>query len=72
MAMRFDKSAELTMMNGIRSELNDQKDWNTRRSKLGVFLFAVLAVTAVFFVAPHMPGYEMISNALKSVLAAIW
>ena len=72
MAMQLGKPAELAMMNGIREELDDQKEWNTRRSKLSVFLIAILAVTAVIFVGPHMPGWDIISNAAKSVLAAIW
>jgi hypothetical protein len=72
MAMRLDKSGELTMMHGIRDELDDQKEWNTRRSRLRVFLFSVVAVMAAVFVAPHLPGWEMISNAFKSVMAAIW
>ena len=72
MAMRLEKSAGLAMMNSIRDELDDQKEWNTRRSKLSVLLFAILAVTAAVLLAPHMPGWQMVSNALKSVLAAIW
>lgn len=72
MAMRLDKSAELMMMDGIRDELDDQKEWNIRRSKRSVFLFSILAVTATIFVAPHLPGWDIISNAFKSLIAAIW
>jgi hypothetical protein len=71
MAMRLEKSAELTMLHSIQDELDAQAEWNTRRSKLGVFLLAVAAVTAAVFAFPHMPGAAMLSNAFKSVLAAI-
>lgn len=72
MAMRLEKSTGLAMMTSIRDELDDQKEWNTRRSKLSVLLIAIVAVTAAAFLGPHMPGWQIVSNALKSVLAAIW
>ena len=72
MAMRLDKSGELMMIRGIREELDDQQEWNTRRSKLGVLVIAILVVTAVVFIGPHVPGHEIISNAFKSFVAALW
>lgn len=72
MAIRLEKSGELMMIRGIRDELDDQKEWNTKRSKLGVFLFAIVAVTTVVFIGPHVPGYAILSNACKSFWAAIW
>ncbi len=72
MAMRMEKSGELIMVCGSHDEPDAQKEWNTRRSKLGVLVFAIVAVTAVVFVGPHVPGFEIFSNALKTVVAAIW
>jgi hypothetical protein len=72
MAIRLEKSGELMMIRGIREELDDQKDWNARRSKLGVLVVAILVVTAVVFVGPHVPGYEIVSKAFMSFWAAIW
>jgi hypothetical protein len=72
MAMRLDKSGELMMIRGIRDELDDQKEWNTRRSKLGVLVIAILAVTAVVLIGPHVPGHEIVSRVFKSFVAAIW
>lgn len=72
MAIRLEKSGELMMIRGIREELDDQKEWNTRRSKLGVLVFAILLVTAVVFIGPHVPGFEIASKAFKSFVAAIW
>jgi hypothetical protein len=72
MAMRLDKSGELMMVRGIREELDDQQEWNTRRSKLGVLVIAILAVTAAVFIGPHVPGHEIISKAFQSFVAAIW
>jgi hypothetical protein len=72
MAIRLEKSGELMMIRGIREELDDQKEWNNKRSKLGVLVVAILAVTAVVFIGPHVPGYAIVSNAFKSFVAAIW
>jgi hypothetical protein len=72
MAIRLEKSGELMMIRGIREELDDQKEWNTRRSKLGALVFAILAVTAVVLVGPHVPGFEIVSKAFKSLVSAIW
>jgi hypothetical protein len=72
MAMRMEKSGELIMVYGNSDESDAQMEWNTRRHKLGVFVFAVVAVTAAVFIAPHVPGFDILSNACKSVVAAIW
>jgi hypothetical protein len=72
MAMRLDKSAELTMLHSIQDELDSQEEWTTRRSKLGVLLLAVGAVSVMIFLGPHLPGYAILSTAVKSLLAAIW
>jgi hypothetical protein len=72
MAMRMEKSGELMLIRGIQDELDDQEEWNTRRRKLGVFVVAIAAVTAMVYFGPHVPGSEIISNAFKSVVAAIW
>jgi len=72
MAMQMEKSGEWMMLRGIQDELDDQKEWKTRRRKLAAFLLAIAAVTAAVFVGPHVPGFEIISNALKTVVAAIW
>lgn len=72
MAIRLEKSGELMLIYGTNDEPNDQMEWDTRRRKLGVFMVAVAVGTAAVLVAPYMPGYEIISNAFKSVVAAIW
>lgn len=72
MAMRLEKSGELMMIRGIQDELDDQAEWKTRRRKLAALLLAIAVVTATVFLGPHMPGHEIITNAFKSVLAAIW
>lgn len=72
MSIRLEKSGELMLIRGIQDELDDQEEWNTRRRKLGVLVVAIAAVTAIAFLGPHVPGYEIISNAFKSVVAAIW
>jgi len=72
MAIRLEKSGELMMIYGTKDEPEDQKDWNTRRRKLGVLAVAVAAVAAVVFVGPHLPGYAMASHAFKSAVEAIW
>ena len=72
MAIRLEKSGELMMIYGTNDEPQNQNDWDTRRRKLGVFLVVVAAVAVLVFVAPHVPGHEVISNVFKSVVAAIW
>jgi hypothetical protein len=72
MAIRLEKSGGLTMIYGTRDDQDDQREWNTRRSKLGVFAVAVAVVAAVFFFGPHIPGYALISHAIKAVVKAIW
>lgn len=72
MAIRLEKSGELMMIYGTQDEPEDQRDWNTRRRKLGVLVVAVAVVAAVMVVGPHVPGYEMASHAFKAVVAAIW
>jgi hypothetical protein len=72
MAMRMEKSGELIMVYGNNDEPDAQKEWDTRRSKLGALALAIVAVTAAVFIGPHMPGYEILSNACKAVVAAIW
>ncbi|MGA8183083.1 MAG: hypothetical protein WB819_05505 [Terriglobia bacterium] len=72
MSIRLEKSGELMLIRGIQDDLDDQKEWNTRRRKLSVFVVAIAAVSAMVFFGPHVPGYEIISNAFKSVVAAIW
>ena len=72
MAMRMEKSGELIMVYGDNDEPDAQKEWSTKRSKLGVLVVAIVVVTATVFIGPHVPGYEIISNACKAVVAAIW
>jgi hypothetical protein len=72
MAMRMERSGELIMVYGNNDEPDAQKEWSTRRRKLGVLVFAIVAVTAAVFVGPHVPGHEIISHALKTVFEAIW
>ncbi len=72
MAIRLEKSGELMLIRGIPDEMDDQAEWNTRRRKLGAFMVAVAVGTAAVFIAPHVPGFEMISDAFKSVMAVIW
>jgi hypothetical protein len=72
MAIRLEKSGELMMIYGTRDDQDDQREWNTRRSKLGVFAVAVGVVAAVVFLGPHIPGYALISHAIKAVVKAIW
>lgn len=72
MAIRLEKSGELMMIYGTRDDQDDQRDWNARRSKLGVLAVAVGVVAALFFLGPIVPGYALISHAIKAVVAAIW
>lgn len=72
MAIRLEKSGELMMIRGIQDELDDQNEWKTRRRKLAAFLLAVAVVTATVYLGPHVPGHEVVSNAFKAVLTAIW
>ena len=72
MAIRLEKSGELMLIYGTDDEPNDQNEWSNRRRKLSAFVVVVAALTAMVFFAPHVPGYEIISNAFKSVVAAIW
>lgn len=72
MAIRLQKSGGLMMIYGTRDEPDDQEEWNTRRRKLGVLVVSLAVVAAVLFIGPHMPGHEMLSNAFKSIVAAIW
>lgn len=72
MAIRMEKSGELMMIYGTKDEPDDQQEWNTRRRKLGVLLTAVAAVVVAVYIGPHVPGHEIVSNALKSVVTAIW
>jgi hypothetical protein len=72
MAIRLEKSGELMMIYGTQDEPDDQKEWNARRRKLAALVLAVAAVTATFYLGPHVPGHEVVSNAFKSVLTAIW
>lgn len=60
------------MIYGTGDEQDGQRDWNSRRSKLGVLAVAVAVVAAGFFLGPHVPGHALISHAIKSVMAAIW
>lgn len=72
MAIRMEKSGELMMIYGTRDEPDDQQEWSTRRRKLWVILTAVAVVTAAMFLGPHVPGHEIFSNAVKSMVTAIW
>lgn len=72
MAMRLEKSGELMRVYGTKDEPDDQQEWNTRRRKLGAFVAALAVVTAVLYLGPHIPGYQMVSSAIKSVVATIW
>jgi hypothetical protein len=72
MAMRMERSGELIMVYGNDDEPDAQEEWSTRRRKLGALVLAIVAVTAAVFIAPHVPGYEILSNACKAVVAAIW
>jgi hypothetical protein len=72
MAIRLEKSGELMMIYGTQDDQDDQREWNTRRSKLGVLAVAVALVAAVVFLGPHVPGYALISHAIRTVVAAIW
>lgn len=72
MAIRLERSGELMMIYGTKDEPPEQRDWNTRRHKLGMLIVAVTAVTAVVLVGPYVPGYAIVSHAVESVVAAIW
>jgi len=72
MSIRLEKSGELMLIYGTKDEPDDQENWDTRRSKLGVIAVAVAVVTAALFLGPYVPGHELVSNALKSIVAAIW
>ena len=72
MAIRMEKSGELMLIYGADDDSNDQNEWDPRRQKLGVLVVSVAVVTAAVFVGPHVPGFEIIRNAFKAVLAAIW
>jgi len=73
MAIRAEKSGEMTLKYGkSNGEPDVQTEWNTKRSKLGALYTAVAIVAAAFILVPHMPGWALVSGAIKSVVAAIW
>lgn len=72
MAIRLERSGELMLIYGTKDEPPEQQDWYTRRSKLGALVVALAVVAAVVVVGPYVPGYAIVSHALKSVVSAIW
>lgn len=73
MAIRAEKPGELMLIYGkLSGEPDVQAEWNTKRRKLGALYTAVAIVAAAFILGPHMPGWALVSGAVKSVVAAIW
>lgn len=73
MATRAEKSGGLMMAyDQLDDEPNVQEEWNTKRRKLGALYAAVAIVAAAFILVPYMPGWGIVSGALKSFVAAIW